>query len=69
MNNMSILKGMNLMNELLEIHDLYKDGKINLEEAICLASEHIDLSSDKIKNVFLQIERENVIHHDFSKVP
>ena len=56
------------MNELLEVHDLYQMGKINLDEAISLAPEHIDLSSDKIKNVFLQIERENVIHHDFSKV-
>ncbi len=55
------------MNELLEVHDLYQMGKINLDEAISLAQEHIDLSSDKIKNVFLQIERENVIHHDFSK--
>ena len=58
-----------LMDELLEVHDLYQMGKINLDEAISLAQEHIDLSSDKIKNVFLQIERENVIHHDFSKVP
>ena len=57
------------MDELLEVHDLYQMGKINLDEAISLAQEHIDLSSDKIKNVFLQIERENVIHHDFSKVP
>ena len=58
-----------MMDELLEVHDLYQMGKINLDEAISLAQEHIDLSSDKIKNVFLQIERENVIHHDFSKVP
>ena len=57
------------MDELLEVHDLYQMGKINLDEAISLAQEHIDLSSDKIKNVFLQIERENVVHHDFSKVP
>ena len=57
-----------LMDELLEVHDLYQMGKINLDEAISLAQEHIDLSSEKIKNVFLQIERENVIHHDFSKV-
>ena len=58
-----------MMDELLEVHDLYQMGKINLDEAISLAQEHIDLSSDKIKNVFLQIERENVVHHDFSKVP
>ena len=57
------------MDELLEVHDLYQMGKINLDEAISLAQEHIDLSSDKIKNVFLQIERENVIQYDFSKVP
>ena len=58
-----------MMDELLEVHDLYQMGKINLDEAISLAQEHIDLSSDKIKNVFLQIERENVIQYDFSKVP
>ena len=58
-----------MMDELLGVHDLYQMGKINLDEAISLAQEHIDLSSDKIKNVFLQIERENVVHHDFSKVP
>ena len=56
-----------MMDELLEVHDLYQMGKVNLDEAISLAQEHIDLSSDKIKNVFLQIERENVIYHDFSK--
>ena len=56
------------MDELLEVHDLYQMGKINLDEAISLAQEHIDLSSDKIKNVFLEIERENVIHHNFSRV-
>ena len=56
------------MDELLEVHDLYQMGKINLDEAISLAQDHIDLSSDKIKNIFLQTERQNVIHHDFTKV-
>lgn len=65
---MSILRGVNFMDELLEIRNLYQDGKINLEEAICLASEQSDLSTDALKMFFLHVKRNNVIHHNFSKV-
>tara|TARA_R100001230_G_C5542159_1_gene72482 strand:- start:59 stop:238 length:180 start_codon:yes stop_codon:yes gene_type:complete len=46
---------------LLEIHDKYQDGKINLNEAIRRAQLVLDLSEDSLEKVFTDIERNNVV--------
>ena len=50
------------MEELLIIRDQYVNGKINLEEAIKLSQQHLDLSYDSLKKVLSDEERENVIN-------
>ena len=50
------------MEELLIIRDQYVKGKINLEEAIRLSQQYLDLSYDSLKKVLSDEERENVIN-------
>lgn len=49
------------MSGLLVIHDEYLEGKINLAEAIGKAQVVIDLSEASLREIFIGIERNNVV--------
>ena len=50
------------MEELLIIHDEYAEGKINLEEAIKMSKQHVDLSDDSLRKILSEVERDNVVN-------
>tara|TARA_E500000318_G_scaffold10645_1_gene9405 strand:+ start:1910 stop:2197 length:288 start_codon:yes stop_codon:yes gene_type:complete len=47
--------------DLLDIHDRYVDGKINLEQAIKETRVLLPLEDHKIEELLLSLERENVV--------
>ena len=47
--------------QLLDIHDRYVDGKINLEQAIKETRVFLPLEDHKIEELLLTLERENVV--------
>ena len=47
--------------DLLDIHDRYVDGKINLEQAIKETRVILPLDDCKIEELLLTLERENVV--------
>ena len=47
--------------DLLDIHDRYVDGKINLEQAIKETRVILPLEDHKIEELLLSLERENVV--------
>ncbi len=47
--------------DLLDIHDRYVDGKINLEQAIKETRVILPLDDHKIEELLLTLERENVV--------
>lgn len=47
--------------DLLDIHDRYVDGKINLEQAIKETRVFLPLEDHKIEELLLTLERENVV--------
>ena len=49
------------MDELLQIHDDYQDGKINLDEAIRRSQYSIDLPEEALIEIFKDIKRDNVV--------
>ena len=49
------------MDKLLQIHDDYQDGKINLDEAIRRSQYSIDLSEEALIEIFKDIKRDNVV--------
>ena len=49
------------MDELLQLHDDYQDGKINLDEAVRRAQYTIDLPHEALRKIFKDIKRDNVI--------
>ena len=49
------------MDDLLQIHDDYQDGKINLDEAIRRSQYSIDLSEEALIEIFKDIKRDNVV--------
>ena len=49
------------MDKLLQIHDDYQDGKINLDEAIRRSQYSIDLPEEALIEIFKDIKRDNVV--------
>jgi hypothetical protein len=47
--------------DLLDIHDRYVDGKINLEQAIKETRVILPLEDSKIEELLMTLERENVV--------
>ena len=49
------------IHSLLEIHDEYADGKINLKEAIRRAQFILSLPEESLEKLFKDIERNNIM--------
>lgn len=47
--------------QLLDIHDRYVEGKINMEQAVKETRQYLPLPDDKLEELLSTLERDNIV--------